>query len=332
MSLKNESASSKTLQTDVQLAAQQKFADFFRGLKLYLDNPVDAWQPDAEKVWAEGSTRILDFGGSADKPVLVIPPLINRANILDLDAERSLVKFLAEHGFKALLVDWGEPGDAEKTFDSDAYIKRLEKFIAEQKLENLHIVGYCMGGLFSLKLAAKIKPKSLALLATPWDFAAREVKQFRTSAQIVEKFLDNFDLLPPEFVQSIFFHVDPWRVFNKYSSIHKASESKLRDFLLVENWVNNGVKMSIPLAREALCGWAIDNSPAKSQWLDVSKIDCPTYMACPSRDKIVPLTCSMPLFAELPNAEIAKFDCGHVGLITKKLIHDPLKNWLEKHI
>ena len=48
-------------------------------------------------VWAQGSARLLDYGatvpGAPDaRPLLVAPSLINRATILDLTEERSLMR------------------------------------------------------------------------------------------------------------------------------------------------------------------------------------------------------------------------------------------------
>jgi polyhydroxyalkanoate synthase len=48
-----------------------------------------------------------DYGGSG-APVLFVPSLINPPNILDLDEERSLLRWLAKRGHRVLLLDWGQ--------------------------------------------------------------------------------------------------------------------------------------------------------------------------------------------------------------------------------
>src|SRR3989304_5636353 len=54
--------------------------------------------------------------------VLVVPSLINRAYILDLAAEHSLMRYLAARGLDAALVAWGAPGPVERGFALTDYI------------------------------------------------------------------------------------------------------------------------------------------------------------------------------------------------------------------
>ena len=71
---------------------------------------------DPPELWREGTTRVLDYGDPArgGVPLLVVPSLINRAYILDLSARSSLLRWLADQGFRPFLVDWGRPGIDER--------------------------------------------------------------------------------------------------------------------------------------------------------------------------------------------------------------------------
>ena len=59
--------------------------------------------------------------------MLVVPSLINRWEVLDLTAEKSLLRAMAAHGLRPYLVDWGTPDDEERRFDTAAYVARLER-------------------------------------------------------------------------------------------------------------------------------------------------------------------------------------------------------------
>src|SRR5262249_13639989 len=137
--------------------------------------------------WQEGSTRLLDYGTRAPdgRSVLVIPSLINRAYILDLSPEKSLLRFLASQGLRPLLIDWGRPDAPERGFTLTDYIAGRLEAAAAAAVEivggPLGVVGYCMGGLLALALAQRCPRvvKALALLATPWDFHAERAGQAR---------------------------------------------------------------------------------------------------------------------------------------------------------
>lgn len=329
MSLSGESPLSKkdtkALQQKISEAARNKFYNFLQGINAYALADIPEWKPTAEKIWQEGSTRILSYAKKGKK-ILFITPLINRANILDLSGDKSLMKFLAKQGYQPLLVDWGNPGKEENEFASDEYVERLARFCAEQK-GDLIIGGYCMGGMLALKLAKLVKPKSLILLATPWNFHAPDVKRVDMPEKLMDRFLESLEQIPPEFIQSLFLTADPWRVYDKFSTLDIKNVGRME----VEHWVNSGVPMTVPMAKECIIDWSINNTPGKGEWFDVSGLDMPVYLGCPTNDRIVPIQCSIPLVALLPNAQLEKFPVGHIGMLTKKLCFKPIAEWLKKH-
>ena len=127
---------------------------------------------DPPAIWTEGSSRLLDYGSPDDPPVLVVPSLVNRAYVLDLMPEHSMLRFLATEGVRPLLLDWGYPGEVERNFTLSDYIAgRLERAM-EAVGQSLTLAGYCMGGLMAVA-AAHRRPdlvRRLVLLASPWDF------------------------------------------------------------------------------------------------------------------------------------------------------------------
>ena len=136
----------------------------------------------SDVVHDENKWRLLRYrprpeGIAFDTPVLLVPSLINRWEVLDLTAEKSLLRAMAAAGLRPYLVDWGTPNDEERRFDSEAYVARLERalaFLAKRARRAPAVLGYCMGGTLTVALAAR-QPRrvaGLALLAAPWDFHA----------------------------------------------------------------------------------------------------------------------------------------------------------------
>jgi polyhydroxyalkanoate synthase len=105
-------------------------AAFLGGIECYQRHPYQrrfgaAFGAPAT-LWHVGSSRLLDYGaemtGDDVKTVLFAPSLINRAYILDLSRQRSLMRYLAASGIRPLLLDWGAPAGEERGFNLDDYI------------------------------------------------------------------------------------------------------------------------------------------------------------------------------------------------------------------
>lgn len=116
------------------------------------------------------------------RPLLMIPPCINKYYILDLQPENSLVRYAVEQGNTVFLVSWANPDESmsEVTWDDyieDGAIKAFEVVRAISKQDQVNAFGFCVGGtIISTALAVLaargIHPaSSLTLLTTLLDFS-----------------------------------------------------------------------------------------------------------------------------------------------------------------
>ena len=246
------------------------------------------------EIWNAGTTRLLDYGetdasaAAAQTPaVLFVPSLINRAKILDLSQDRSLLRWLARAGgVRPLLLDWGEPGESERAFGLRDYIAgRIEpalEHIVRQTGTAPILVGYCMGGLLTLAAAVR-RPDltaGLALLATPWDFHADNGAQARLLAGMWPHLSPMFAILgqvPVDALQCLFSSLDPLLVLRKFagfSELDQSSDAASR-FVALEDWINDGVPLSEIVARECFSEWYGDNRPVLGEWRIDGPGDCP---------------------------------------------------------
>jgi polyhydroxyalkanoate synthase len=238
---------------------------FLRGIERYRDHPYRRDLADPATLWQDGSTRLLDYGGGG-APLLVVPSLVNRAYILDLMAEKSLLRWLAGHGLRPLLVDWGTPGALERRFTLTDYIAgRLEAALdaaAAAAAEPMAVMGYCMGGLLALALAER-RPRrvsALALLATPWDFHAERAEQAHLLGALTPSLKAAFSVLgelPVDVLQTLFAALDPLLALRKFSRFAELEESdpRAREFVALEDWLNDGVPLALPVAEAVLREW-----------------------------------------------------------------------------
>ena len=252
------------------------------GMAGYRRPPFPREAPDPPAIWAEGGSRLLDYGG--DGPcVLFVPSLVNRAYVLDLMPERSLMRWLPAQGFRTLLLDWGWPGEAERHFTLTDYVAgRLERALAAAP-GPVVLAGYCMGGLLAIGAALRRpeRVRGLALLATPWDFHAGPdgARRARTAAALVpglEALMEPTGALPVDAIQSLFAMLDPFGVAQKFRAFARLDPAgeRARLFVALEDWLNDGVPLPAPVARQCLAGWYGRNEPGRLAWRIAGQVLC----------------------------------------------------------
>ena len=117
-----------------------------------------------------------------ERPILFVPPCINKYYILDLQPENSLVRYAVEQGHRVFVVSWVNPDEslAQKSWDD---------YVAEGVIEAIHAVrdisgqdrintlGFCVGGTLLTTALAVLKSRgespahSLTLLTSFLDFS-----------------------------------------------------------------------------------------------------------------------------------------------------------------
>ena len=327
------------------------------GILAYRRHPYRRDLTPVPIIWSEGSTHLLDYGAVAnpggeaagDVPVLVVPSLVNRAYILDLDAQTSLLRWLAGHGLRPYLVDWDGPGPAERGFTLTDYIAgRLESALDAVRARHQApplVIGYCMGGRLALALALR-RPHDLAglaLMATPWDFHAdadQSAALAQAAAAALSPALDTLGVLPVDAIQALFASLDPLMVARKFINFSRLDPDsrKAALFVALEDWLNDGVPLTAPVARECLIGWYGENTPGTGRWrvagrpVDPGALRMPCLCLIPAHDRIVPPASAAALGAAIPGAEVLRPPIGHIGMVVsggaRERIWSPLADWL----
>lgn len=111
------------------------------------------------------------------RPLLICPPWINKFYILDLNPQKSFIRWAVEQGHTVFVISWINPDERHGTKSWEAYIREglqygldtIEKATGEQ---DVNAVGYCVGGTL---LAA-----ALALLAQEGDHRIKSATFFTT--------------------------------------------------------------------------------------------------------------------------------------------------------
>ena len=194
--------------------------------------------------------------------------------------------------------------------------------------------------------AAQRRPdlvSALALLATPWDFHAGDPEPALHLARLLpllEPALAFNNTLPVDALQLLFALLDPYGIAEKYRGfalLDPASE-RAQMFVALEDWLNDGVPLAAPVARECLESWYGRNAPARGLWrvaglpVEPRGLRLPTFVAVPARDRIVPPDSARPLATAIPGAVLHQPGAGHIGMAAgstaEAALWRPLRDWL----
>ncbi|WP_255992169.1 PHA/PHB synthase family protein [Chitinolyticbacter albus] len=84
-------------------------------------------------------------------PLVIVSPWINKYYVLDLDAKKSLVRYLVDQGHSVFITSWKNPGEEERELAFDDYIvDGIDRIVQVAKevsgSEQVNLAGYCIGG------------------------------------------------------------------------------------------------------------------------------------------------------------------------------------------
>ena len=112
------------------------------------------------------------------RPLLIVPPWINKFYILDLTPEKSFIKWSVAQGLTVFVVSWVNPDGhlAEKSFEDYmrqgplAALDVIEKVTGERKVDT---IGYCVGGTLLATTLAYMAASRDDRIASATFFAAQ---------------------------------------------------------------------------------------------------------------------------------------------------------------
>ncbi|MBV7257361.1 alpha/beta fold hydrolase [Pacificimonas sp. WHA3] len=304
-------------------------------VRRYQDAPRAAPMPPPDVVAEDGGTRLLSYGGGEGRAVVFIPSLVNPPDILDLDEERSMMRWFAARGRRVYLIDWGTPAAAERAYDLADYVLRIERLLAG--LGRPVVAGYCLGGTLAMAVAARGGAAALATIAAPWDFSGYTDERRDGLAafwQRTKPIAVPLGSVPMNMLQPAFWSLDPGapvRKFEHYAAM-AADDAEARRFEAMEDWANGGAPLTLPALADTFEGLFGGNKTGHGEWriCDVpvtqDAIKVPWVNFISSTDRIVPAA------AAPRSPDDRHVACGHVGMVAgsraRPLLWEPLDQWI----
>lgn len=285
-----------------------------------------------------GRVRLTEYG-TAGRPVLFVPSLINPPYVLDLAEGNSLLRWLGAQGMRPLLIDWGDLHNGSADVSISGHIEQFLLPILDEIGPDVVLAGYCLGGMMAMAAALRRRVAGLVLIAAPWNFEGYPAEMRDGLISIWEAgkpIAEMLNLFPMEMLQNGFWRLDPRRTLSKFAAFGRMTPAspEARAFVSLEDWANEGPPLTVPAARELFEDLYRDDLTGKGLWRieghasDPAKLDCPILNIISTTDKIVPAASAPDI------GERHVLDNGHVGMIigrhAQATLWQPLSRWLSQ--
>jgi polyhydroxyalkanoate synthase len=242
------------------------------------------------------------------RPLLMVPPCINKFYILDLQPENSVVRYAVEQGNTVFLVSWRNPDQEMSKVTWDDYVDDgvIEAIHVVQNIsgeDKLNVFGFCVGGTIVSTALAVLAARGenpaagLTLLTTLLDFSDTGVLDVfidETQVSMREQSLADGGLMPGRDLASTFSSLRANDLVWNYvqSNYLKGNEPPPFDLLY---WNSDSTGLPGPMFCWYLRNTYLENSlkvPGKlmvsGEKVDLSSIDAPTFIYGSREDHIVP--------------------------------------------
>jgi polyhydroxyalkanoate synthase len=244
----------------------------------------------------------------AERPLLIIPPCINKYYVLDLQPDNSLVRHLLEQGQTVFLASWRNPGPEQGHLTWDDYLEqgvltalRVTREVAG--LERINLLGYCIGGtLLSSALAVaqargEDAVESLSLFTTLLDFSdTGEIGYFIDEASVAarEAAIGKGGLLLGSELAAVFRSLRPNELIWNYVADNYLKGRQPAPFDILY-WNLDNTNLPGPFLCYYLRHMYLNNSlrvPGKLAMcgtrVDLTRLQMPAYILATREDHIVP--------------------------------------------
>ena len=241
------------------------------------------------------------------RPVLIVPPWINKYYVLDLNPEKSFVRWAVAEGLSVFVISWVNPDErhANKSFEDymrEGVFEAIEAVQAATGEREVATIGYCVGGtllaaaLAYMAITADTRVSSATFLATQVDFRdAGDLKLFvdETRVRALEETMNARGYLDGSRMASAFNMLRPTELIWNYvvNNYLKGKEPAPFDLLA---WNSDSTRMPAANHSFYLRNCYLENKLTKGEMeiagkkLNLGKVSIPVYNLATKEDHIAP--------------------------------------------
>lgn len=242
------------------------------------------------------------------RPLVVVPPCINKFYVMDLQPANSLIRFMVEQGNTVFLVSWRNPTEAQGHLTWEDYLEHgpiTALHVVQEicKIKQVNALGFCVGGTILTSSLAVLKARgedpvaSLTLLTTLLDFSdTGEIGLFIDDKALTarEASIGQSGLLPARDLQNTFSMLRANDLVWNYVAGNYLKGQKPQAFDLLY-WNSDSTNLPGPFACWYMRNLYLDNSlriagklSMCGQSIDLGSLKMPVYLLATREDHIVP--------------------------------------------
>ena len=241
------------------------------------------------------------------KPLLIVPPWINKYYILDLVPEKSFMSWAVSQGFTVFTISWVNPDEslADKTFEDymiEGIYAAIDNVLRATGESKLNALGYCVGGtLLATALAHMAKQgdnriASATFLTTQVDFSrAGDLLIFVDDKQLraLDQVMDSKGYLDSSRMANVFNMLRPMDLIWPYVVNNYMLGKKPFPFDMLF-WNSDSTRMTPANHSFYMREFYLENKLAKGELvidgerMDLSEITVPIYELATREDHIAP--------------------------------------------
>lgn len=308
-----------------------------------------------QEVWRDGKVVLYRFIGekkpTARVPLLMSYALVNRPYMVDLQANRSIVKGLLAQGEDVYIIDWGYPDRSDRFLTLEDYIERfiggaVDYLRKAHGLDAINLLGICQGGAFSLCYAAlhPDRVRNLITMVTPVDFHTEDNMLSNWTRELdVDLFVDTLGNVPADMMNFTYLTLKPWRLFvQKYVGLVDILDDPkaLEDFLRMEKWIFDSPDQAGEAFRQFIKqfyqgnGFVNGGITIGDEEVHLGLVDMPVLNIYAEHDHLVPPDASRALKGLVGSADYSElsFRGGHIGIYVsgraQKEVPTAIHQWL----
>lgn len=318
-----------------------------------------------DAIFSEDKVTLYRYRPSADvapeqrvhTPLLICYALVNRPYMMDLQADRSLIRGLLQRGVDVYLIDWGYPDGADRYLALEDYVLRYLPHCVDVVRQSsgqaqINLLGVCQGGTMSLCYAALYpqRLRNLITMVTPVDFHTPDnlltkwAQELDVDALVATTGNVSGDMLNALFVSLMPFRLNSQKYVDLLDQLNDpdTGAAALENFLRMEKWIFDSPDQAGEMFRQFMRLFVKDNRLVKGglvvggRPVDLQRIALPLLNIYALQDHLVPPSSSKPLAHLTGSSDYSthEFQGGHIGIYVsgtaQRQIPEKIAGWLRE--